>query len=179
MFLTFQILQNAIADIRTGATIIPNGDNQGDTRITLGIKPCIGSCPKTVSTILLDDIVEVATFTRAVIKIDSQGYEHRTFLHAEKLMDKIYIPYIYMEWLVMREHYRSTNHTSNDKTMVESMIKMFINRNYRPYSLDAHGAKLLDPNNWSVWPVDVVWRLMPNKHEYSKLLSNHFKIWPL
>lgn len=68
----------------------------------MGYKPCIGSCSEKVQTILLDDLLEVVTFDRAVIKIDSQGFEHRSFQHAEKLLDAVYVPYIYMEWLLMK-----------------------------------------------------------------------------
>ncbi len=142
------------------------------------MNPCIGSCPQTVNSILLDDLLEVITFSRVVIKIDIQGYEHRTFQHAERLLNTIYVPYIYMEWIVMRDYYIAANHTSHDKTMVQDMIKMFLNRNYRPYELDAHGARVLDPNKWFDWPVDLVWRMKPSKKEYGKLLSNHFRIWP-
>ena len=144
----------------------------------MGYRPCIGSCPGKISTIFLDDLLEVVTFSRAVIKIDSQGYEHRTFKHADKLLDSVYVPYIYMEWLLMKEMYMAGNHTSEDKTSVTNMIKLLLNRNYRPYMLDAHGAKVLDPNRWFDWPFDIVWRMKPNKKEYGKLLSNHFRIWP-
>lgn len=72
----------------------------------------------------------------------------------------------------------AANHSSPDKTMVQNMIKLFLNRDYKPYMLDAHGAKVLNPNLWYDWPFDIVWRLKPNRKEYGKLLSNHFRIWP-
>lgn len=68
----------------------------------MGYRPCIGSCPGQVTTILLDDLLEVLTFDRAIIKIDSQGYEHKAFQHANKLLDTVFVPYIYMEWLLMK-----------------------------------------------------------------------------
>ena len=173
------VLKNAVADRRTLAFLRTSGNNQGDTRVVLDAQPCIGSCPKVVKTILLDDLRFVLTFSRAILKIDSQGYEHVAFQHASKLFEQVFIPYIYMEWIVMRDHYVRPNHTSTDKDLVENLLGFLYDRDYRPYRLDAEGATVLHRRAWQTWPNDVVWRRLPVQDEYSKLLRNHFLNWPL
>ena len=172
------IVRNAIADVRVKGQVVASGDNQGDTRIILDYRPCIGSCSPAINTILLNDILEVAKFDRAIMKIDIQGFEHRAFVHAEKLLQKIDIIYIFMEWLMLKEYYVSENHTSNDKYIVEEMISLLFRNHYRPFKISYDGGGPLDPNVWHTWPHDIVWHKMPNAAEYRLLVRNHFLNWP-
>ena len=105
-----------------------------------------------------------------------QGYEHLAFRFAEELLDKIDVKYIFMEWLVMRDLYHSQS--ARDKELVEDMIDLFLQRDFKPYCLEVHGGRELDVSEWNKWPVDIVWRKLLTKKEYSKLLQNHFKNWP-
>ena len=170
-------LENAVADVRTSAEVLDNFENKGDTKIILGVHGCTGNCVSTVTTIYMDDILEVVNFTNAVIKIDVQGYEHRAFKHASKLLDSIHVEYIYMEWQEMRSYYPSAN--DYDVKTVEAMIQLLLNRDFRPHALDAHGAHALDARDWHKWPTDVVWRHLPTTKEKTFLLRNHFLNWPL
>ena len=160
------IVENAVSDVRTAATVRRAGDNQGDTRIRHGAEPCMGSCPPVVRTVLLDDLLEACRFDRAIMKVDVQGYEHRAFAHAGALFDNIRMTYVFMEWVLMARHYVAANHTSVDKTLVENMLKFLFERNYRPYTLSSEGERPLDPDVWGAWPDDIVWHLMPNTAEY-------------
>jgi len=170
------VLHNAVADVRTTAQIIENYENKGDTRIVLGYHGCAGQCPQAVKTIWLDDLLEVVTFKKAIIKIDCQGYEHRAFKHAADLLDAIQVEYIYMEWITMKSYYSSANQV--DTHLVQDMMSQFLHRRYRPYSLDAHGARPLDPLDWHSWPSDVVWRSLPTHKEKTWLRRNHYLHWP-
>ena len=172
------VVHNAVADVRMIATIRRTGDNQGDTRIELNYEPCIGACPPAVNTILLDDLLEIIQFQRAVMKIDIQGYENRVFRQATTLFDKIDITYVFMEWILMKEHYIRANHTSSERSGVEETMRFFFHRDYRPYSLSASGAKALDPDSWYTWPDDVVWQKLPNVEIETEIVRNHFRNWP-
>ena len=165
------VLQNAISDTRGVATIKKSGTNQGDTRVKMGYEPCVGSCPIKVHTILMSDLRYILTFDRAIMKMDIQGYEARAFVHIGPLLDAIVVPYIYMEWLLMRESKDVLNG-------VQHMVKELFERDYRPYSLSREGATKLLPSDWRKWPLDIVWRHLPSAKEYSKLMKNHFLIWP-
>ncbi len=170
------LLQNAVAERRTDAMIIRSGNNQGDTRIILGADRCAGSCPYKVRTILIDDLIPVISFNKAILKIDCQGYEYRAFKFAKKLLAKIDVVYIYMEWIVMKDLYHSVN--KHEKESVMELIRSLLDHGYRPHSVDAHGAKQLDPNTWHTWPTDIVWRHLPNEQEYQHILKHHFMLWP-
>lgn len=172
------ILRNAVADVRVLSTIRKSGDNQGDTRIELGVESCQGACPSTVKTILLDDLIEVLPFERAVMKVDIQGYEHKAFQHAAVLFSRVTVTYVFMEWLVMKEHYTGTEDLPSERFLVEEMLSFFLGHNYRPYCLSSDGGHPLDPNLWHLWPDDIVWHLLPDTDIKTKLLQRHFHHWP-
>ena len=172
------LLHNAVADKRRAATLRGSGDNQGDTRIEMEVHPCIGSCPPVVQTILMDDLLLVANFTRAIIKLDIQGYEHLAFQHASKLLSQIHVPYIFMEWILMREFFMSDNRRSTDKVLVEEMMSFLFRTDYRPYALSHKGGGPLDPRDWGSWPDDIVWHKLLNEEEQEQVIINHFKNWP-
>ena len=53
----------------------------------------------------MDDLDVIAPFKKAVIKIDIEGHEHKAFAHAVRLLKDIYVPFIFMEWMKLREYY--------------------------------------------------------------------------
>lgn len=178
LFDKITVVRNAVADVRTSGTVRTSGDNQGDTRVELGVEPCQGSCPPTVNTVLLDDLVSVTNFKRAVMKVDIQGYEHKAFKHAAVLFKHVNITYVFMEWLVMKEFSVLKAEYQSDVKLIEELVEFFFLRNYRPYSLSSDGGRMLDRNNWPHWPNDIVWHLMPDNDIKSVLLKNHFYKWP-
>ena len=89
------------------------------------------------------------------MKMDIQTYEHKAFAHATKLLNEVYIPYLFIEWEEMKKHYVSESHMSTDKTMVVNMMYMFNQRGYHPY--DKMLQDRLDLNQWHLWPADMVW----------------------
>jgi FkbM family methyltransferase len=175
---SIHVVNNAIAEVRTKATLRPSGDNQGDARIELRVQECQGTCPTVIDTILLDDLVNILPFRQAVMKIDIQGYEHHAFQRASKLFDAIHFTHIFMEWMVMRDLYISANHTSHDKILVEQLIQFLFVRDFRPYSLVWFGGAPLDPLNWYSWPEDIVWHRLQTSAEEFRLQLSHYKHWP-
>ena len=172
------VVHNAVSDKRVLGTIRRSGDNQGDTRVDMEYHKCIGSCPPPVQTILLDDLLEVIPFNYSILKVDIQGYECQAFTHSEKLFKALEIPYVFMEWGVMREHYQSENYTSADKYRVQQLIKTMFDQSYRPYSHSDDGYKPLDPHQWHLWPFDIIWQQTLKSKEYGKVLRTHFLNWP-
>ena len=152
-----RILQNAVSNRRTSRCLVMNANNQGDIRVSRynSTGPSRKNCSLT-HTILLDDLVEHIPFTEALLKVDIQGYEQLAFLHVDKLLDKIYIPYIFIEWVLMREIWISRFHSSLDKAMVSRMVALLIRREYRAFS--AGSGRELDSKYWHGWPEDVVWK---------------------
>ena len=128
--------------------------NQGNTRVVDG-EPCTSNCGHNISTVLLDDLLEVIPFKTAIMKIDIQAHEHKAFAHAEKLLDSVSIPFIFMEFQEMKTLYISSNHISKDKIMIANMIAMLQRRGYKPRS--GIRSSVLNTNTWQYWPNDMVW----------------------
>ncbi len=156
------ILKNAISDSRGSAILALSHDNQGDARVQNtdmkhgSGRPCSDTTKcEDVKQILLDDIVPYLKFKKAVLKIDIQGYEHKALLYASHLFDEIYIPYIFMEWLMMREHYVTIVHESQEKYEVMEMIQFLVHREYAVTSMVTGNKLNLD--HWEGWPEDVLW----------------------
>ena len=174
------IVKNAIADSRLLATVRKSGDNQGDARIQMEVKPCQGNCPPTVRTIVMNDLLTLTRNAKSVVmKIDSQGFEHRAFQNAGVLFNEVNVTYIFMEWLLLREHFVAENHESLDKFCVESTMRFLFEKDFRPYSatVDSIGEPL-DPARWNEWPNDIIWHRLADVQIKSWLIWNHFHNWP-
>ena len=85
-----------------------------------------------------------------------QGYEHFAFQSADELLDKIDVKYIFMEWAAMKNIYKSQS--VRDKELVEKMIDLLLQRDFKPCRLRGQGGRELDVTNWNRWPDDIVWR---------------------
>ena len=90
------------------------------------------------------------------MKIDIQGFEHKIFLHADVFFKKVYVPYIFMEWVLLREYYGSEVTASEDKELTQWMVDYLTDQGYQPHS--AISGKPLMPKYWYAWPEDVVWK---------------------
>ena len=96
------------------------------------------------------------------MKIDIQGYEHRAFEHAEKLLDTIDVFYIVMEFEFYANQKGGAPPIIKDDNMVEKMIFMFLRRGYVPYDVEKHDkialfSQKLNVTNWRNWPINVAW----------------------
>ena len=113
-----------------------------------------------VSTILLDDLLEVISFKKAVMKIDVEGHEHKAFDKAHKLLNAINISYIYMEWLFLGKYQDSE---SEDFTLLQKLLLLFQQKEFEPYMIPVKqsGPKLsivkLTQKSWTNWPQNILW----------------------
>jgi len=104
----------------------------------------------------MDDLIEVINFKSAIIKIDIEGYEHRAFRQSSKLFQRLYVPYIIMEWQKLREYYGSEVEVSEDKTLVHELVQYLSLTGYDAFASET-GEKLM-PKLWYTWPDDIIWK---------------------
>ena len=111
------ILRNAVGDNRGIAKMVyGKPDNQGTSSVSMLNdneldlaknrtdsmlyinKDKHDTAEEYLKTIWLDDILPFCNFSKAVIKMDIEGHEHKAFAHCQQLFRKIKIPYVIMEW---------------------------------------------------------------------------------
>ena len=109
--------------------------------------------------LLLLVLVQVTNFKSAVMKMDVEGYEHRAFVHADQLLSDVHVPYVFMEWVRMRQLYGADVDDTQDKRLVQRMIDTLTGRRYRPYGITDAPLRPLDVRTWYGWPDDIVWVL--------------------
>lgn len=85
------------------------------------------------------------SYSKAVMKIDIEGFETYAFLRAAKLFEKLDFRQVYMEWI--HASYKEVN-------LVTRMIDFFVMRNFTALS---HDNNALDPKIWTEWPRDMRW----------------------
>ena len=150
------ILHNGISDKRRKVSLILDKMNQGAIRVADTEIACGSRCAPIVHSILMDDLIKVINFKRAILKIDIEGGEHLAFKHPTRLFQHIYIPYVFMEWLLVREYFVNVDTITKDKIIVQAMITWFISHDYTPFCL-ATGFQL-DHTAWYGWGHDVLWK---------------------
>ncbi len=112
-----------------------------------------------VETILLDDIVDILpknkynkSYSKALLKIDIEGFEPFAFQHAIKLFHNIDIPIIFMEWGNFKT-------MSNFRNEIEKMIDFLLYYGLKPYMIHNYGTgTMLERKNWHMWPTNVHWK---------------------
>ena len=149
----YLLVKNAISDIRQDVemTVLPK--NVGGSSIFSTFRSNTGE-KEIISTILMDDLLEVITFKEAVMKIDIEGNEVKAFTHAEKLFKRVKIHCIFMEWLLMKE---LLAHSYEDKERVMNMVTWLGRHSYKPY----YKGYLLNLENMNNWPNDIIWEFAP------------------
>lgn len=149
------IVQNAVSDHCGPVEIKGSHNNQGDVRISLSRDKNATE----VFSVTLDLLAGMfpPQFKPITLKIDIQGFEHAIFQNAAKFFDTYEVAYIFMEWVLMREHYVTEVHKSHDKMLVEELISFLAERKYVPFSSVTH--QKLTIQSWFGWPEDVLWIL--------------------
>ena len=115
-----------------------------------------------IQTVFLDDLAPFANFTKAIMKIDIEGFEQRAFARAAVLFSKVDIPVVFMEMLNNRVYCGGKE--TEDRQMMRDMLKFFADRKYIAYQPTVRATHnrhsrthLLDPANCHSWPGDVIW----------------------
>ena len=161
------LVQNAISNERKSATLRKSKNNQGDTVVVLGNRYSENDI---IVTIVLDDLLEAITFKNALLKMDIQGYEHRAIVGGTRFLAKIRIPYIIMEWVLQKKHFKTNycvadgilevpgmtlnNSETNETDIAFMAVNQLIQYGYSPFSMDGKPLKMTPVASW---PQDVVW----------------------
>ena len=98
-----------------------------------------------VQAIYMDDLTKVIRFPKAIMKIDIEGHEHKAIEHCNKLLKKIYIPFIFMEW----RFHKNTTATQKYDVLAKN--------NYTAYNA-RKPTHALQKETIMKWPPDVVWK---------------------
>ena len=155
------LVTNAVSDKRHEVkALTPSTDNIGgqslyNERNKTFSKEEMDANKYLVETILLDDLVEVlpkmpngSEYTRAVLKIDIEGFEPLAFAHARRLFTRLDIPIIFMEWGNLAKMTDFKDHINN-------MMSFLVQLNYTAFSNMYYE---LDNSKWMSWPWDIQWR---------------------
>ena len=161
------LVQNAISNERKSASLRKTEDNQGRTFV---VPITRYSENDRLTTIVLDDLLEAITFKEALMKMDIEGYEHRAIVEGTRFLAKIRIPYIIMEWVFMKEHFKTNYRVvdgilersemtldkseTNDTKIAFTAMNQLIQYGYSAFSMD---GKPLKTTLLASWPEDVVW----------------------
>ena len=151
------LLANAIGSENEIYEILYRDINQGATGMKqIQIKPDVDySGENYTKVITMKDLVPFCKFKQAVLKIDVEGYEYRAFAEAEQLFANIHIPYVYMEWNVIR-HFERRMGSFRDHELFYRMMNFFKQKGYLPQNPDNNAV--LNTRKWREWPyTDVLW----------------------
>ena len=153
------ILQNGISDTCGFSHVIPNNDNQGDTRLRTvfdNSKHLKLNHDQSMAKMIDFSCIDMINFQQAVVKVDIQGYEQKAFKTFQMLLKRVNVSHIFMEWVMARELYVTKDHTSLDKTDVINMIWFLTSKGYKAFS--AVSGKELNNIYWYGWPEDIIWK---------------------
>ncbi|GFR71693.1 hypothetical protein ElyMa_003819800 [Elysia marginata] len=174
------LLANAVSDAHRNVSLTTSADNQGGVRVVencgsagwflasaLGLtqwyrrgqKQDTGSDSQgdcSVTTITLDDVLNVLPSPKVIIKVDIEGYECRALATSHRFFSSVQVPYILMEWRQMRERQRDRG-THCTPAQVSGLALFLARQGYVPHEMRSGMA--LDPHRATGWVLgDVYWR---------------------
>ena len=143
------IVNNAISNEYGRLNFSSWPENRGSARIRTDDMNFLQSrfvpIAENVSTILMDDLLDVITFNRAIIKIDIEGHEVAALSGAKVLFDTLDIPLVFCEWWGTQYPRRR---------LVKEVISFMSSHGYRAENIN---GKILPNRGWQNWPFDIVW----------------------
>ena len=149
------LVHNAVSDSYTRVELGTYEGNQGGTRILKANQTgdkIIGddvAHNMTSHTILMSDLAMVANFTKAIMKIDIEGYEEMALRCSGKLFEKVFIPVIMMEWSIRKK----------PSAIIEPMLHWFQSRGYTAFKLKKDHIEPLDYSKWQKWPSNIILKI--------------------
>ena len=151
------VLQNAVSSRCGIATMQFTEGNMGDIRVNSNYESARHHKQEaTTKSLTLSCLRNFISFTRAVLKVDIQGSEHRALLTLPELLQTVDIRVIFMEWSLLRTYYGSDVTQSENKTLVNDLVVALQDRfGYAPRS--SVTGKRLKIAHWYGWPDDVIW----------------------
>lgn len=100
-----------------------------------------------LTSVTLNDLVQVATFSTALMKIDIEGHEDIALRKAEHLFRSVYIPYVMMEWVFFRN-------VITNATRAEWIVNTMKSHGYSPFS---HNGDNMAHKDYHWYGIDVIW----------------------
>ncbi|CAC5391395.1 unnamed protein product [Mytilus coruscus] len=106
-----------------------------------------GKYDDVVQTAKLDSFLRLPgfNFTKVIMKIDVEGYEHHVFKGAKKFFQEVDVQAVLMEWMWHK--------SGSDATEI---LNFFKDLNYEPINPNSNSR--LEVALSSAWPVDVLWK---------------------
>ena len=157
------VLRNAVSDIGGKAEVIGHKNNQGaivvkqdyaeSQLVAMAADSAIHGVEELTQTITLNELVPYCSFSKAILKIDIEGFEHRAFARADLLFNELFIPVVIMEWASMNDLFWKPVGDA-DRKLVENMIEFLLNMDYTPVDWD---KAVLHVHVWDMWPRDMMW----------------------
>ena len=120
--------------------------NQGAARINGDIADKGDPIP--TYSIMLSDIIPYINFTRAYMKIDIEGFEHRALVRLPDLLRRVEIPIIQMEWKQLQLYYLQDK-LSEDLILTEQFVQQLLFLGYDPYDRNGHKMDITRRAGWT------------------------------
>ena len=150
------LINNAVSNTRRTVQMKPMPGNMGGTYVT-EIRPMSDNTNTSNDTfraiaqsILLDDLVDIIPFKRAIMKIDIEAHEPYAIAGAERLFREIDIPLIIFEFGLLRK-----KRSKNDVNTIQVMFNFFRSRDYDPYTMY---QRKLSYESWRSWPWEIIFK---------------------
>ena len=147
-----KIVHNALSNTYRNVTLATFSGNPGRTRLNPEKHNAAVPISERIPTILMDDLVHLVDFRRAIMKIDIEGQEVPALSHSLQLFTKVNIPFIIMEWWGGAQNLYITE---EDKAMVTLLISFLKFNGYGVYS---RNLQKLDIDKWHGWPFEIIWK---------------------
>ena len=98
----------------------------------------------------MSDLATVVNFSKALMKIDIEGYEETALHCSEKLFNKVFISVIMMEWAAMKKE---------PPKRIKPMLNWFQSKRYKAFMVIGSQLKPLDFSQWQTWSFDTVLKI--------------------
>ncbi|XP_041373619.1 uncharacterized protein LOC121386693 [Gigantopelta aegis] len=135
------VIHNALSDRRYKVAFRRFKDNVGATQI----KEADPSDSNTVEAVLLDDLLEVFSFDKVIVKLDVETHEARVLAGADNFFSTVDVRAMLMEWQYHRGREDATD-----------IIRFLTKHRMMPFDPLNHQSPLPIGDNVS-WPKDVLW----------------------
>jgi len=126
-----------------GSLLVPKDGCHSDSEFI-----CYNNDP--VPVITIDDLLPKIPFKNIVMKVDIEGYEHKAFKSAERLLKDKSIMFIHMEFQMLRKLI-----SEEDVREVNDFISQMLKSGFAPFS---DTGLPLETVPWRNWSADIVWK---------------------
>ena len=107
-------------------------------------------------TITLNDLTDVINFDYAILVMDIEDHEGYAMEKADKLFNKVKIPFVLMEWFAGRWT------TEYKFKQIPKLMDFMYSRGYWPHKYVPNRYELLDTilkkEGFETWPIDIIWK---------------------